>query len=183
MGDYEIELETKREDEIGELTKNFNKMTEGLKSIENLQNEFINNVSHEIKTPISSINGFAQILKDESLSKEEREEYANIIIEESERLTALTGKMLKLSKLQNQDRIVNKVEVLISEQIRRIISVLEPKWADKNIKINVSLEEKIFYGDEDLLFQVWMNIIENAIKFSNENGEIDIKVYEDLRKN
>jgi len=183
MGDYEIELETKREDEIGELTKNFNKMTEGLKSTENLQKEFINNVSHEIKTPISSIKGFAQFLKDESLSKEEREEYANIIIEESERLTNLTGKMLKLSKLQNQDRIVNKVEVLISEQIRRIISVLEPKWADKNIKINVSLEEKIFYGDEDLLFQVWMNIIENAIKFSNENGEIDIKVYEDLRKN
>lgn len=178
LGEYDIELESKREDEIGELTNNFNKMTHGLKSTENLQKEFINNVSHEIKTPVSSIEGFAKFLKDENLTQEEREEYANIIIEEAKRLENLTGKILKLSKLNNQEIITNKQEIEVAEQIRKAISLLEPKWSKKDIKINVSLEEKIFLGDEDLIFQVWVNIIDNAIKFSNEGGSIDIKVYE-----
>lgn len=178
LGEYDIELESKREDEIGELTNNFNKMTRGLKSTENLQKEFINNVSHEIKTPVSSIEGFAKFLKDKNLTDEEREEYTNIIIEEAKRLENLTGKILKLSKLNNQEVITNKQEIDIAEQIRKAISLLEPKWSKKDIKINVSLEEKIFLGDEDLIFQVWVNIIDNAIKFSNEGGSIDIKVYE-----
>ncbi len=178
LGEYDIELETKREDEIGELTNNFNKMTQGLKSTENLQREFINNVSHEIKTPVSSIEGFAKFLKDKDLTDEEREEYANIIIEEAKRLENLTGKILKLSKLNNQEIITNKQEIEVAEQIRKAISLLEPKWSKKDIKINVSLEEKTFLGDEDLIFQVWVNIIDNAIKFSNEGGSIDIKVYE-----
>lgn len=175
-GDYDIELETKREDEIGELTQNFNKMIKGLRSTENLQKEFINNVSHEIKTPISSIEGFAKLLKDKNISDEEREEYANIIIEESERITNLAGKMLKLAKLHNQDRIVNKQEIEIAEQIRKAIALLEPKWSEKSIKINVNLQENIFLGDEELIFQVWINLLENAIKFSNSNSEIDVKV-------
>ena len=178
LGEYNIELESKREDEIGELTNNFNKMTHGLKSTENLQKEFINNVSHEIKTPVSSIEGFAKFLKDKNLTDEEREEYANIIIEEAKRLENLTGKILKLSKLNNQEIITNKQEIEVAEQIRKAISLLEPKWSKKDIKINVSLEEKTFLGDEDLIFQVWVNIIDNAIKFSNEGGSIDIKVYE-----
>lgn len=180
LGEYDIELETKREDEIGEVTHNFNKMIKELQSTENLQTEFINNVSHEIKTPISSIEGFAKLLKEKDLSDEEREEYSNIIIEESERLTNLTGKMLKLSKLHNQDRITNKQEILVAEQIRRAISLLEPKWAEKDIKINVSLEECCFLGDEELIFQVWVNLLDNAIKFSKQNGKIDVKV---LNKN
>lgn len=178
LGEYDIELETKREDEIGELTNNFNKMTRGLKSTENLQKEFINNVSHEIKTPVSSIEGFAKFLKDKNLTDEEREEYANIIIEEAKRLENLTGKILKLSKLNNQEIITNKQEIEVAEQIRKVISLLEPKWAKKDIKINVSLEEKTFLGDEDLIFQVWVNIIDNAIKFSNIGESIDIKIYE-----
>lgn len=178
-GEYDMEFETKRKDEIGEFTKNFNKMIKRLQSTENLQKEFIDNVSHEIRTPISSIEGFAKFLKDDNLSKEEREEYSNIIIEEAERLSNLTNKMLKLSKLHNQDIIVNKQEVMVSEQIRRAISVLEPKWADKNLKINVNLQEVIMLGDEDLLFQVWINLIENSIKFSNDNGKIDIKLFKE----
>lgn len=175
-GEYNIELETTRKDEIGELTENFNKMIKGLQSTENLQKEFINNVSHEIKTPISSIEGFAKFLKEDNLSKEEREEYSNIIIEESERLSNLTSKMLKLSKLHNQEIIVNKQEIMVAEQIRKAISVLEHKWSQKDIKINVSLQEIMILGDEDLIFQVWMNLIENAIKFSKQNGKIDIKL-------
>lgn len=178
-GDFDIELATEREDEIGELTNNFNTMAKELKTNENFQREFINNVSHEIKTPFSSIEGFAKLLKDKNLTEEEREEYANIIIEESERVTSISSKMLKLSKLQNQNFIANKTEFNISEQIRKCIAVLEPKWREKNLQINVSLKEEYFLGDEDLIFQVWMNIIENAIKFSKQDGAIDIKVSED----
>lgn len=181
-GNYNIVLETKRKDEIGELTENFNQMVKVLKSTEKLQNEFIDNVSHEIKTPITSIEGFAKLLDDDSLQKKDRKEYIGIIVEEAERLSNLTGEILKLSKLHNQERITNKQEFMVSEQIRKAISVLEPKWAAKNLKINICLEEKIFYGDEDLIFQVWMNLIDNAIKFSNKDGKIDIKLYQDKDK-
>lgn len=177
-GDFEVELISEREDEIGELTNNFNLMVKELKMNENFQREFINNVSHEIKTPFSSIEGFAKLLKDKDLTEQEREEYTNIIIEESERVTNISTKMLKLSKLQNQNFISNKTEFNISEQIRKCIAVLEPKWREKNIEFHVSLKEEIFLGDEDLIYQVWMNIIENAIKFSKENAAIDIKVSE-----
>lgn len=175
-GDFTIELETKRNDEIGELTHNFNKMVKELNSIECLQKDFINNVSHEIKTPISSIQGFAKLLEADDLSKEERKEYAEIIKEESDRLLYLSTNILKLAKLENQERIMNKTKVNIAEQIRRTISVLEPKWKEKNIKFNVSLKEQEFLGEKDLMYQVWMNIIENSIKFSKQDGQIDVKM-------
>ena len=175
-GDFTIELETKRNDEIGELTHNFNKMVKELNSIECLQKDFINNVSHEIKTPISSIQGFAKLLEADDLSKEERKEYAEIIKEESDRLLYLSTNILKLAKLENQERIMNKTKFNIAEQIRRTISVLEPKWKEKNIKFNVSLKEQEFWGEKDLMYQVWMNIIENIIKFSKQDGQIDVKM-------
>ena len=178
-GDFSVELESEREDEIGDLTHDFNKMVKGLSSIECLQKDFINNVSHEFKTPISSIQGFAKLLEDESLTDEERKEYVSIIIEESDRLLNISTNILKLSKLQNRDRLVNKEEIDISEQIRKVISVLEPKWKEKDLKFNVSLQDTIYYGDTDLTFQVWMNLIDNAIKFSNKGSHIDVRVKKD----
>lgn len=160
----------------GELTHNFNKMVKDLNSIECLQKDFINNISHEIKTPISSIQGFAKLLEADDLSKEERKEYAEIIKEESNRLLYLSTNILKLAKLENQERIMNKTKFNIAEQIRRTISVLEPKWKEKNINFNVNLKELEFLGEKDLIYQVWMNIIENSIKFSKPNGQIDIKM-------
>lgn len=177
-GYFNIELETVRQDEIGELTNNFNQMVKDLASTENLQKEFIDNVSHEIKTPISSIQGFAKLLKDENVSKEEKMEYSQIIIEESDRLLNISNNMLKLSKLQNQNKILKREQIDIAEQIRRTISLLEPKWSNKEIAFNISMEEKYFYGDEDLIFQVWVNLIDNAIKFSKEHGKIEILLKE-----
>lgn len=161
---------------FGELTHNFNKMVKGLNSIECLQKDFINNVSHEIKTPISSIQGFAKLLEGENLSAEERKEYAGIIKEESDRLLYLSTNILKLAKLENQERLINKSKFNVAEQIRRSISVLEPKWKEKNIKFNVNLKEGEFFGEKDLIYQVWMNILENSIKFSKKDGQIDIKM-------
>ncbi len=181
-GDFSIRLETKRNDEIGELTNNFNQMVSELGSIENLQKEFVDNVSHEIKTPITSIKGFAELLRDNNLSKEERNEYADIIEEEANRLLNLSTNMLKLSKLQNQNRIVNKEKINLAEQIRKAISLLEPKWKEKEIVFNVNAKEKYFYGDEDLIFQVWVNLMDNAIKFSSKNGNVDIDLKEEENK-
>lgn len=175
-GNFEIELETKREDEIAELIKNFNKMVKELRSIDGIQRDFVDNVSHEVKTPISSIQGFAQLLQEDEISKEERIEYAGIIIEESNRLLNLSNNMLKLSRLQNKELITNKQRIDIEEQIKKAIFLLEKKWKEKNITFNLNLEKKEFYGDEELIFQVWVNLIENAIKFSNENGSIDISM-------
>lgn len=174
LGNFDIKLETQREDEIGELTTNFNEMVKDLGSIECIQKEFIDNVSHEIKTPISSIQGFAKLLEEGNLSEKERKEYSNIIIEESNRLLNLSTNMLKLSKLQNQNRITKKEQINVSEQIRKAISLLEQKWNEKEITFDIHMEEKYFYGDEELIFQIWINLIENAIKFSRKNGEIEI---------
>ncbi len=178
-GDFTVHLETDRTDELGEMTHNFNKMVKELNSIECLQKDFINNVSHEIKTPISSIKGFAELLEADDLSKEERKEYSSIIKEEADRLLYLSTNILKLAKLENQERLENTEEICIAEQIRRTISVLEPKWKGKNIKFNVSLKEDKICGEKDLLFQVWMNLIENAIKYSNTDEQIDIKMRND----
>lgn len=181
-GDFTVHLETDRKDEIGELTHNFNKMVKELNSIECLQKDFINNISHEIKTPITSIQGFAKLLQADDLSPEERKEYSEIIKEETDRLLYLSTNILKLAKLENQERLTNTEEICIAEQIRRTIGVLEPKWKEKNIKFNVNLIEDKIYGEKELLLQVWMNLIENAIKYSKENCQIDIKM-ENLENN
>lgn len=178
LGDFSIKLDTNRRDEVGELTENFNQMVTELGSIECLQKDFIDNVSHEIKTPINSIQGFAELLRDEKLSKQEKEEYIDIIEEETNRILKLSNNMLKLSKLQNQKRINNKEQIAVAEQIRKTITFLEPNWKEKEIQFNLSTIEKYVYGDEELLFQVWINLIENAIKFSNPKGKINISMTE-----
>ena len=178
-GDFDIELQSDREDEIGELTENFNIMAKDLNKIELLQKDFINNVSHEMKTPVSSIKGFAQLLEKENLTEEEKKEYIGIIVEESDRLLNISSNILKLSKLQNKEKLTNKTDVNISDQIRKIINVLENKWTEKNITIMANLPETIVFGDEELLYQMWMNLLDNSIKFTGENGSIDI----DIRKN
>ena len=175
-GDFTVRLETKRDDEIKELVDNFNIMVEQLGKTEILQKDFIDNVSHEIKTPINSIQGFTKLLDDNNLSEQERKEYINIILEETNRLLKLSNNILKLAKLQHQDKIINNEEINLSEQIKKAVLLLEPKWKDKNINFSVDAKEVYFYGDEDLLFQVWTNILDNAIKFSNENGKISVKI-------
>ena len=177
-GDFSIKLESDRQDEVGELTDNFNQMVTELGSIESLQKDFIDNVSHEIKTPINSIQGFAELLRDEKLSKQEKKEYIDIIEEETNRILKLSNNMLKLSKLQNQKRISNKEQIAIAEQLRKTITLLEPNWKEKELKFNLNIKEKYVFGDEDLLSQVWINLIENAIKFSEPKSKINISMTE-----
>lgn len=161
---------------VGELIKSFNTMTSELSSIEMLRTDFISNVSHEFKTPITSIKGFAKILQNENLSKEQRQEYTNIIIEESTRLSNLSSNILKISKLEHQNIVEKKRSFSLDEQIRRSILLLEHLWDDKDIKFNISFEELFYRGDEELLQHIWVNIINNAIKFSHKGNAIDLSL-------
>lgn len=172
--------ETDKEDmpsEFGELERAFNKMASDLEGIEMFRNDFINNFSHEFKTPIVSIRGFARQLQNQNLSDEEREEYIEIIISESERLAKMSSNILLLSKLENQQIVSEKTQFYLDEQIRKCILLLEKSWNSKRIEFNLdNLEEVKYNFNEEMLSQVWINLISNAIKFSDEGGVITINL-------
>ncbi|SCY75632.1 sensor histidine kinase [Alkaliphilus peptidifermentans] len=175
-GNFDIQVGNESKDEIGQLTHNFNKMTRELKNIEYLRKDFITNVSHEFKTPIASIQGFAKLLQKGNLSEQEKEEYTNIIVEETSRLSNLSSNILKLSKLENQEIVDKKAVFSLDEQIRKCILLLEYEWSKKNIEFDLELDKVQYQGDEELLQQVWINLLSNAIKFSSKDSIIKISL-------
>lgn len=181
-GDFTVQIDNGRKhrrDEIGLLTDNFNMMVRELESNEYLSKEFMSNVSHEFKTPIASIQGFAKLLKDDKLSEEEKQEYIDIIIEESERLANLSSNIQHLSKLENKKELIKKEKVAIDEQIRKCIVILNNKLEEKNIEIGMDEDKDVFVDvNEDMLQQVWINLINNAIKYTQNGGRIDIIIDE-----
>lgn len=177
-GDFNTTVDINRNDEIGELADNFNIMVKELNSIEYLRKDFVSNVSHEFKTPIASIQGFAKLLLKDNLSKEDRQEYINIILEETNRLSNLSNNMIKLTNFENQEIVTNKKEYRIDEQLRKAVIMLEEKINEKNIKVTLDSKEISITEDADLIMEIWINLLNNAIKYSNENGNIEIKVEE-----
>ncbi|MEH7076286.1 HAMP domain-containing sensor histidine kinase [Neobacillus drentensis] len=173
-GDFSIKVIQQSDDEIGTLAKNFNLMTEELNNMEYLRKDFISSVSHEFKTPIASIKGFAELLQNKNLSDEDFRTYTNIIIEETKRLSHLSSNMMRLSKLDNQ-RIPESVKTFsLDEQIRKTLVLLEENWTSKNLTLEIDLDQISYTGDEALIQHIWLNLIENAIKFSKEEGQIFI---------
>ena len=175
-GDFSARLNIKRPPEFKVLSKNFNKMAEELGGIEVLRTDFINNFSHEFKTPIISIKGFAEILKDDELPKEEKNEYLDIIIEESKRLTSLATNVLNLSKIETQVILKDIQRFNIGEQIRQSILLLDSKFESKNILLDVNIQDCYINGNKEMLNQVWVNLLDNAIKFNNKNGMVSINM-------
>jgi signal transduction histidine kinase len=151
-------------------------MARELSMINMLNNNFINNVSHEFKTPISSIQGFATVMLGTDLADEQKE-YAEIIVCESERLTRLITNILKLTKLENQAIITEQEEFFLDEQIRHSILLLQNEWTKKNIEMNIDLPQISLVANAELTQQIWHNLLSNAVKFSNENGQIDVSCY------
>lgn len=176
-GNFKVRVAETKDREYNQLIRNFNRMAEELSGIETLRGDFISNVSHEFKTPLASIQGFAKLLQDDDLSPEDRREYTQIIIHETSRLSKLTSDILRLSKLENQSTIPNKKRFSIDEQIRKILLVLEPEWTKKNIDLDISLDTVYYFGNEELMAQIWQNIINNAIKFTPENGHIGVLLF------
>jgi signal transduction histidine kinase len=181
-GNFDLKLATTSRDELGQLADNFNIMTEELKNIQYLRKDFISSVSHEFRTPITSIQGFAKLLKDRNLVLTEADEYVDIIISESSRLENLSSNLLKLSSLENQAIFNQHRTYALDEQIRKVILLLEIKWSEKNMELDLDFDKAYFCGDEELMQQVWINLISNAIKFSNEGGDLKIQIKEDKNK-
>lgn len=164
---------------FSEVTQSFNKMAEQLENTEMLRSDFVNNFSHEFKTPIVSIAGFAKVLKKGNLSPEQEKEYLEIIESESMRLSAMATKMLELTKVENQTILDKTDEYNLSEQIRSCILLLENKWDRKNIDFSLDFGEHKINANEEMLKQVWINLLDNAIKFTPEGFGIKIKIDEE----
>lgn len=159
---------------IAELTDSFNTMAEELEHTEMLRSDFINNFSHEFKTPIVSIAGFAKLLKRGNLTEQQKMEYLDIIEEESLRLSAMATNVLNLTRVENQTILTDITKFNLSEQLRACVLLLESKWAKKNLEFSMEFPEYYISANEELLKQVWINLLDNAIKFSPEYSTIEI---------
>ncbi|MBQ7962596.1 MAG: HAMP domain-containing histidine kinase [Clostridia bacterium] len=179
-GDFSVRVTPPKSDTIiTDLVDGFNTMTEELGSTEMFRNDFINNFSHEFKTPIVSIKGFAKQLQNDDISEEQKKEYISIIVNESDRLASMSSNILLLTKFENQQMVTDKTEFYLDEQIRKCILLLEKQWSRKNIEFDIDLNEIKYYSNEEMLSHVWLNILGNAIKFTPENGMVRIKCYSD----
>lgn len=175
--DFSVQLdEEQRVDEVRELYHSFNLMVNQLNSIQNLQKDFTSIISHEFKTPLSAIQGYVQLLQTPDLETEVREDYQHRIIRSTKQLATLSDNILKISKLDNQSFTIEKKAYQLDEQLRECILDLHNSWAAKGISMTVDLEPIQFNGNEDLLGQVWMNLLDNAIKYNYPSGHIIIKL-------
>lgn len=164
------------EDELEELTYNLNKMVTELQGMDYMRKDFMSNVSHEVNTPVAAITGFAEILLDGNLSERDQKEYLTLVYQESIRLSNLCESMLQMSRLDHQEIISEKDSVRIDEQLRKCMILLSEKWQEKNIEFVPELEEVTFVTDKNLMMLVWINLIDNAMKYSEANTQIHISL-------
>ena len=178
-GDYSARLRARRLGKyelFRDITVGFNGLAEELEGTELLRSDFINNFSHEFKTPIASIIGLLDLLKKENLPYQKRLEYVAVIEEETDRLLQMSQNVLNLSKVEAESVLKNVEEFNISEQIRGCILLLEKKWSKKALRLSLDFDEYRIEASADLLKHVWMNLIDNAVKFANDGGEISVKI-------
>lgn len=175
-GDFSARIHMTKPPEMAELSNSFNRMAEELGSTELLRADFVNNFSHEFKTPIVSIKGFAEMLKHSDLTEQERDEYLDIVISEASRLSTLATNVLNLTRIENQAILTEQIEYNVGEQIRKTIILLQSNWEAKDLEITVDGEDFNIVGNEELLGQVWLNLLDNAIKFSRNGGSVSVSM-------
>jgi len=178
-GRFETRIDAGENSVAKGLVDSFNTLASELQNTEMLRSDFVDNFSHEFKTPIVSIRGFAKLLKRQDLSDEKRSEYIDIILSESSRLAELSTNVLNMEKIEKQNILTGVTQVNISEQIRTSILLLEKKWTDKDLYIGADFDEFFCPANEDLLKQVWINILDNAIKYADHRGLIDVTIRQD----
>lgn len=175
QGDFSVRVDEDAPGDMGTLIRSFNEMASELGGIEMFRKDFINNFSHEFKTPIVSIRGFAKQLQRDDLSDEQRREYTEIIVSESERLANMASNILLLTKLENQQIVTDKEPYRLDEQMRSCILLLEKQWTAKDMELALDLDEVTYIGNEEMMSHVWVNLLGNAIKFSPEGGELGVR--------
>lgn len=178
-GDYNAKIKMENNnDPMEDVYKSFNNMCDELNSVQILKQDFLNNFSHEFKTPITSINGFANLLLNEDIEEEKKKEYLQIIADESARLAKLSNNTLLLSKLDSQISIIDKKEYKLDEQIKKCIIVLYKYIEEKNIDLEINLEEINYNGNYEIMQHLWLNLINNSIKYTSNDGKIKIDLKE-----
>jgi two-component system phosphate regulon sensor histidine kinase PhoR len=175
-GDFNVRLDDsfRNNDLVGPLVQSVNDMATELDQMETMRQEFISNVSHEIQSPLTSIRGFAQALQNDHLSPEERRHYLGIIETESTRLSRITDNLLKLASLEARQVKFEPRPYRLDKQIRGLILACEPQWTGKGIDMSATLDEVEITADEDLLSQVWNNLLHNSIKFTPQGGRVSV---------
>ena len=174
-GDFGIRLSADIQiQEIRDSYESFNLMVQELENTETLQTDFVANVSHEFKTPITAIEGYATLLQ--GGSDPSQQSYVDRILLNTRRLSTLVGNILLLSKVSNHAIPVAKTTYRVDEQIRQAILLLEPRWLERNVEFDVELDEIVWNGPEHLMHHVWSNLIGNAVKFGPKDGLVTVKL-------
>lgn len=173
-GRYDIRLNTRRRDEIGQLASHFMIMSRELERTNRARQEFVANVSHEIESPLTSIQGFAHALKDNTLPEGQRLEYLSIIDQESRRLSMLSKQLLTLSTLDYDENALQKQTVDLRAQLRQVIQIMEWRLTEKELAVRLHVEDITLQADSNLLYQVWMNLVSNAVKYTPPGGTISL---------
>lgn len=182
-GDFDVNLEyTGSIRDIRDTYESINTMAKELSGIETLRSDFIANVSHEFKTPLTAIEGYAMLLQDESLPRSERQECLEKILSGVGRLSDLVSNILMLSKLEQEKVRARRAPFRLDEQIRQAILSLEPLWSEKELVLEPELEEMRYNGSESLLYHVWSNLLSNAVKFSPVGGKLTVTLWAEGEK-
>ena len=179
-GNYDVEVSTDVHiRELHRLMKGFNRMTKEISSVELLKKDFISYFSHEFKTPITSIRGFSRQIKEYELDPKKRKEYIDIIYRESDRLIKMSDNVLTLTKLEHQAVLTGTKRFSLDEQLRRTMLLLEKQWTEKNLELVLDLDEVEINSNEEMIKQIWVNVIGNAINYSNDGDELKIQCKKD----
>jgi len=175
-GDFNVMLDRDRKyhGQIGDFIQSINDMAHELKQVELMRQEFISNVSHEIQSPLTSIRGFASTLQREGLSPQEQRHYLSIIEKETTRLSKISDNLLKLTTLESEQQQLDSKRYRLDAQLESIVLACEPQWLEKELELELELEEVEIVASEEMLSQVWVNLIHNAIKFTPAQGSIKI---------
>lgn len=176
-GNFDVQIDTLQfHDEIRELGENLNKMILELRSIEVMRADFVSNVSHEFRAPLSAIQGYVTLLSNPALSESQRKEYFSMLAESTRDLSGLVDSVLKLSRLESQNIAPKSEPFRLDEQLRRAVLLFESQWSQKEIELELDLPEYTYTGNAELLYQVWTNLFGNAVKYTPPHGKISVRL-------
>ncbi|WP_404331922.1 sensor histidine kinase [Mesobacillus maritimus] len=175
-GNFHVDLDSNRRDELGELSQSFFQMARKLEQSDEMRKEFISNISHDIQSPLSNIKGYTNLLEKESLSSIEKSHYISVINDEISRLSSLTKQLLLLASLDRNEDILKKKTFNVAQQLKELIRNHQWLINEKGIMLSYSLPDTEIIGDPSLLNTVWDNLLTNAIKYNKPDGSIEISI-------